>query len=202
MVVRHLVVVLSLMLCFTGIGAIFWQQELQYVKPTPVPDNYLPVGLGEQVLAYGTVTRPVFYHFFNPECPCSKFNLKHFNKLSAEYGQSIHMVAIIPEYADKDKAKNMVGDQVEVMADKQMALANALGVYATPQAVIVDQDGSLYYRGNYNKSRYCTTVSSNYAELALKAFLQEKPLPVFEPEAFVAYGCSVEEENRFSLFNF
>ncbi len=68
-----------LLLIVSGIAALFWQQELQYARPTPVPADYVTVLPGRRVMvpvAAGAVRKPVLLHFFNPDCPCSRFNLK------------------------------------------------------------------------------------------------------------------------------
>jgi len=43
-----------------------------------------------------------------------------------------------------------------VLVDADGSLAKMVGVYSSPQAVIVDTRGALYYRGNDNLARYCT----------------------------------------------
>ena len=45
---------------------------------------------------------------------------------------------------------------VPVLVDADGSLAKMVGVYSSPQAVIVDTRGALYYRGNDNLARYCT----------------------------------------------
>ena len=71
-------------------------------------------------------------------------------------------------------------------------VAEAVGVYSTPQAVLVTTKNDLYYRGNYNKSRYCTDKRSNYAEIAITALLGNSPIPEFGPMALKSYGCTIE----------
>lgn len=84
--------------------------------------------------------------------------------------------------------------QVPVLFDT--SLATTCGVYSTPQAVIIDTSHSLYYRGNYNKSRYCTDPKSNYAEIALNALLNRQDTVRFDAYALKAYGCQLPNCTR------
>ncbi|WP_431212739.1 hypothetical protein ACQ86N_44925 [Puia sp. P3] len=71
------------------------------------------------------------------------------------------------------------------------AIARECGVYSTPQAAIIDAGHKLYYRGNYNKSRYCTNKKSDFARLALEDLLSNHPDLSFSPYAVKAYGCQL-----------
>ena len=52
-------------------------------------------------------------------------------------------------------------------------------------------DHNLYYRGNYNKTRYCTDAESNYAQMAIDSLLKQNNSPSFNALALRAYGCSL-----------
>lgn len=133
--------------------------------------------------------KPVFMHFFNPYCPCSKFNTPYFVSLSQQYQQQVQFVVVVPEGISEKETRDFVGEQLPIIIDHGGLLASAAGVYSTPQAVIVDESNTLYYRGNYNKSRYCTDKESNYAEMALVSLLNNQIRPQFNPLATTAYGC-------------
>jgi hypothetical protein len=84
--------------------------------------------------------------------------------------------------------------RIPVLFDK--ALADSCGVYSTPQAAILDTNHTLYFRGNYNKSRYCTDKASNYAETALDSLVSGSKLPLFDTLATRAYGCQLPTCNK------
>jgi hypothetical protein len=71
------------------------------------------------------------------------------------------------------------------------SIAAVCGVYSTPQAAIIDTNGRLYYRGNYNKSRYCTDKRSNYAQMAIDSLLSHHTNPIFSMAAIKSYGCEL-----------
>jgi len=80
---------------------------------------------------------------------------------------------------------------IDIPVSFDSTLAAACGVYSTPQAVLVDAGRHLYYRGNYNKSRYCTDSRSNYAQMAIDSLFGNVPRPVFSGFALKAYGCTL-----------
>src|SRR3954469_10669821 len=84
---------------FGGIGLIFWYSEWRYSLPTPIPANYQAVSIGSKIdisnKFHFTNTAPTFLHFFNPDCPCSRFNISYFKKLVAEYGTRINFAVVV-----------------------------------------------------------------------------------------------------------
>ena len=81
--------------------------------------------------------------------------------------------------------------------DRGDQVSSALGVYGTPQAAILDPEGRLYFRGNYNRSRYCTEESSEYVRIALTALAAGRPPPALPVEASITYGCPLP--HRFTV---
>jgi hypothetical protein len=192
------IVLATLALSLIGIGFLFWTQELKYSLPTPIPSHYKNVLVNEKIDLYPLLARakgvPLFLHFFNPDCPCSRFNLTHFKSLVRQHGANVQMVAVIPAYGDVERAKEMIDDNaIEIIHDTTNVLAEKCGVYSTPQAVLIDADQRLYFRGNYNKSRYCTTKESNFAALSLESLLRGEPAPMFGLPAIQAYGCELPD---------
>jgi peroxiredoxin len=190
-------IIMWLLACFVGMIALFWHYEWVYALPTPIPKNYRLVKQGELIDLDNKIkfsSKPVFLHFFNPDCPCSRFNMTHFRSLVREYGNEVEFKMIVMTGATEKTAKSIqekYGLDIPVLYDS--AIAAACGVYSTPQAVIIEPGGRLYYRGNYNKSRYCTEKKSNYAQIALAAMIQERSKPVFGRDALTAYGCQLPE---------
>lgn len=205
---RKVLAGLLLVTASVSIALLFWSQELKYVMPTPVPEHFVshaPNSKVDLTLLEGyRAGKPVYIHFFNPDCPCSRFNLKHFHSLASRFGDHVQVFAVIPAYADLARAQDMIGTDnpsVAIVQDHADSLASACGVYATPQAAVIDAARQLYYRGNYNKSRYCTTKDSNYAEIALAALVAGEAAPQFGPGATQPYGCQLPDaEEKPNLF--
>lgn len=181
-----------------GIGYLFWEQEVKYTRPTPVPANYSPPLFNTKIdlpEGFYIEDKPLFVHFFNPDCPCSRFNIRHFNSLVKRNKDRVNFKVVIPSQASLLKARNLIEGGIDILIDNQEVYAVAFGVYSTPQAAILDETGTLYYRGNYNRARYCTLKNSNYAEIALNELLAGNPLPDFGSFATVAYGCELNQES-------
>jgi thioredoxin-related protein len=183
-----------LVMISTLIGAIFWQQELKYILPTPIPAEYKAVPLNTVLDLAGKLKKndkPTFLHFFNPACPCSRFNTTYFNTLHEQFKTRAYFYVVVSASDSTKQVKDYFNQSISVIQDTQQKLAKTCGVYSTPQAVIIDTTGRLYFRGNYNKSRYCTQKESNYAEIALKILLKiENNFPI-DLYAFRAYGCEI-----------
>ena len=198
---NKIILIISLSLIFSLIGAIFWNQELIYQLPTPVPNNYSPIQAGEKIFLddqlFSPGSKPLLIHFFNPDCPCSKFNVSHFNELLSKYKNRVDFYVVVKsdeENADIQKFKSKFSQSVTILTDTDNQIANKCGVYATPQAVVMNKDRVLFYRGNYNKSRYCTLHESNYADIAIDSMLAGKKSPIFDNLAYVPYGCEIPKK--------
>lgn len=196
-----------LLLCFLGTAYIFWYQELQYALPTPLPANYKPVKVGANVVIPVLTLSPksdFYFHFYNPDCPCSLFNAQHVRELIEKYQGKMQVVVVVPQATDVSSARKEFGEQVEIWSDGNGKLATSLGVYSTPQAAIVSSNQQLYFRGNYNRSRYCTANATNFAELALIAYFNNMPPPTFDVWATQSYGCALPQNknSQISIINY
>jgi hypothetical protein len=192
---RKLAVLTWLLVLLVCIVALFWRNEWIYSFPTPVPLNYKPVTTGTPIHIARSLPlpagKPVLLHFYNPDCPCSRFNVPHFKSLVRQYGNEVNFV-IVPitskEYTVRE-IQNKFGLDIPVVFDNRMAAA--CGVYAAPQAVIIDTNYRLYYCGNYNRSRYCTDKKTEYAKQALDGLLHHNASIIFDKFALTAYGCGI-----------
>ena len=191
---RKWVVIFLLISIFGAIAGIFWHNEYVYSLPTPVPPNYHKVMPGDAIDLRGKIAigqKPLFLHFFNPACPCSRFNIPHFKTLAKKYADDLSFAVVVlskeKKYSVED-IQDKFGIKVPVYFDE--TIAKSCGVYSTPQAAIIS-NGKLYYRGNYNKSRYCTEKNSNYAEMAIDSLLNQNAHPSFSQYALVSYGCTL-----------
>lgn len=184
-----------LLVIFTGITAIFWYTDWKYSLPTPIPEQYRAVASGTPVDLDGKLSlasdKPVFLHFFNPDCPCSRFNMPYFKSLVKKYGDRVSFGIVVLN--DKSHTAKEIQHKfdLDVPVSFDSSIAAACGVYSTPQAVLLDASRHLYYRGNYNKSRYCTDTKTNYAQMAIDSLFGHVTRPAFTAYALKAYGCQL-----------
>jgi hypothetical protein len=182
-------------LAMLAFGA-FWFQDWRYSLPTPRPAELKQAAIGEKVLlpsAIGNSQQPTLLHFFNPDCPCSRFNLDHVRELIAKYGGRVRVVAVL-ETKDAEaalQAFQRLDLACEAVPDPSGEVAAWAGVYSTPQGVVLDERGQLYYRGNYNRGRYCTTAETEFVRVALDGCLAQLSPPHFSHEATIAVGCEL-----------
>lgn len=190
-----------IILLFGAVWGIFINFEKQYEEPTPVPNNYQEIPLLSDVrLSFlKKNNKPTLIHFFNPNCSYSIFNLEDFKFLSRKYESTINFVVAIhlkeAETYDLNTIKSDFGNTVQIINDSSKEIAEKVGVYATPQAVIINENSQIYYRGNYNKARFCTSKPTNFVELSLMAVLNKQDLPIFDEKATIPYGCVLPANN-------
>ncbi|MDB4905175.1 MAG: AhpC/TSA family protein [Mucilaginibacter sp.] len=192
---RKVIVIAWLMLLFSAVGALFWYNEWVYHLPTPIPENYKPISQGKIIKLNGSIgadhSKPLFLHFFNPDCPCSRFNVSTFKSLVRQYGRKVNFVVVVMnnKYYTAKAIQDKFDLNVPVLFDTSIAVS--CGVYSTPQAVLLDTQHQLYYRGNYNRSRYCTDEKTSYAKMAITGLLHDHARLIFDRLALRAYGCSL-----------
>lgn len=195
---RSVAVASCMVIALAAMGHVFWQQDLRYSLPTPRPADLVAPPLGsivtlpEDLVAATKLVRgkPTLLNFYNHDCPCSRFNREHVQVLVQSFGAQVQFVGIVESGAGDATGSGLA---MPHFVDRDARLAKALGVYATPQAVLLDGAGQLLFRGNYNTSRYCTARQTQFARLALEALLRDEGL-VREPQAEIAYGCALPGE--------
>jgi len=175
---------------------LFWINEWKYSLPTPVPDDYHAVKQGQYIalkIKLNDTTKPVFIHFFNPACPCSRFNVPAFRKLATKYGKQVNFAIIVlsSEHYTVKEIQEKFDLNIPVFFDAPTAVA--CGVYSTPQVALLDSKRRLFYRGNYNSSRYCTDERTNYAAIAVRKLIDNDYHTTFSTLALRAYGCSLPD---------
>jgi hypothetical protein len=186
----------SIALFGTAVSA-FWYQDWRYSLPTPRPENLVQPGFGEALDAENVLDRrfagrPLVIHVVNPDCPCSVFNREHMQTLVRRFGDRVTFVALVQGSEDSAALVRSFESwdlPMVVVADPGGRKAAQFGAYSTPQAVIVTPDSHLYFRGNYNLTRYHADPRSEFARIAIESLLDGKPLPAMPSDATVAYGC-------------
>jgi hypothetical protein len=178
---------------------VLWRQNWRYSLPVPRPAGLeqpefgaVPVTPAALVDTRHSASKPLFVRFFNPACPCSRFNLSHLRVLLKTHGGRVEFIAVLEGETSADALQQelaSLGVSIPAIADSWGAIVGALGVYATPEAAVLEAGGRLFYRGNYNRVRYYAIPSSEYARIALEALLAGQPRPLYRDEAAVAWGC-------------
>lgn len=206
---KNLVVALTSCTMLVGVVLVFWYEDMRYSLPTPKPKGLQQKPLGETIVIPASISAflksseedIVLLHFFNPDCPCSKFNIGHVQELVHRYKGKIRVIAVVQAEGDVEEAQSAFDKlrlSVPAYIDSTGNVAQYFGVYSTPQAVLLSKPISdndairhLYYRGNYNTSRYCTNPATEFVRIALDSLLHASSLPQFSGVATTAYGCTL-----------
>ena len=189
----------AILLLFSIVIYSYWYFEYKFILPTPTPRDYVAVAVNQQVnvedFLSETAEKPRFFHFFNPYCPCSRFNLEHFADLIQAFNTEVDFYAVIGSKELFEKTKSQLAKyqiDIPIIIDRKELLAKKCGVYSTPQAVLIDTEDKLYYRGNYNVARFCTNPETDFAQKALQAITEDLPPPIFGELATQSYGCAYD----------
>lgn len=197
---KKTLVMIWLVVLLLAVGALFWYNELRYHLPTPIPPGYKPVDRGTKIKLNwpngADPAKPLFLHFFNPDCPCSRFNITNFKSIANQYGARVNFAVVVMNNNryTAHQIQDKLGITIPVIFDQ--SIAKSCGVYSTPQAVLIDKDHQLYYRGNYNRSRYCTDERTNYAKMAIAGLLRDDIKLKFDQLALRSYGCKLPNCNQ------
>ncbi|WP_254507644.1 DUF6436 domain-containing protein [Anatilimnocola floriformis] len=180
------------LLASVAIGA-FWFQEWQYALPTPRPAALQQPVVGDVIhlAELQPTTKPIWLHFFNPACPCSRFNIDHVRDLIARFGDQVQIVAVLEADDDSLAQFKQLNLKCAAFVDHHGEFARRTGVYSTPQGVVLDEHCQLVYRGNYNLGRYCTSAETEFVRRALENCLAHRPPLTFPAAATVAIGCEL-----------
>ena len=200
MIIKSIIFSISTLLILSLVGWIFWEQEYKFSLPTPIPQNLNEVAIGDSVIGNQFGNKGITYiHFYNRDCPCSRFNIQEFKNLVIKHSDQINFIAVLET---KDLSKDEITEfkdkydlSIPIIDDPIGDIANNYGVYSTPQVVII-KDSRIFYKGNYNKARFCLTRNTRFAEQALDAAVNNKPLPEFPEIAIVPYGCELPTNNE------
>lgn len=178
---------------------IFWFQQTRFLLPTPKPNYHREVSIGSlpdlQKEGIQLEEEISLFHFYNPDCPCSRFNLDHFRDLLRAYDQQVGFYIVLQSPSDEFD-EEVASGKLKVLLDEQGKIADLCGVYATPQAVVMNREGSIVYRGNYNRARFCTSKNSWFTQMVLDSELGSQAEVQLSEEALVPYGCNLPSDKE------
>lgn len=181
-------VVLCSGLFLSGIGAAFLREELRYASPELPPKDWHAPQLGAILNPPELAGHPhaVLLHFYDKHCPCSRFLQDHVRSLAKRFQGKVDVVVVTQTVDDPFTWAS------RTIEDRHGRLASAAGVFATPQAVLIDKSGKILFRGSYNRSRFCSDPASEYVRIAIEDYVQGKP-PRNQSAAQKAFGCSLRK---------
>jgi len=137
--------------------------------------------------------------FMSPECPlCENYSQVLADLREGFPSDSVAFWGIFPgQHYDKLSIQRFMAryhPPVEVLLDPEYSLTNALGATVTPEAFLLDQNGSVRYQGPIDNwipelGVKRAVITEHYLQAAIEAVLQGKPAPAAEQAAI---GCFIE----------
>ncbi len=99
------------------------------------------------------------YVFLAEECPVCNYMGKPLSTIAAKYVDRVDFHAVFPFKNSNYKTSQLFKEQYEILAfetllDKDHRLTKQLGASVTPEVVITDDTGEVYYRGRINSAYY------------------------------------------------
>lgn len=158
----------------------------------PVDLAYLDVAGGRHSLR-SRIDLPAAYLFVSTECPVAAVYAPRIRALAARCRtRGVRFVLVYPNAADtraeaREHARSR-GFTCRVVKDDG-TLASALGATMVPEAVVLDRDGALCYRGRIDDSTDPARVRSRDLARALDAVLAGQPVRVSEAPGI---GCVIQ----------
>ena len=129
-------------------------------------------------------------HFWDPDCPCSRFNQVHVRELVKQYAaQGIRFMVVAHSSSQHSRtqlehqARAVFGD-VSLILDSELTLGDA--VPSTPAAMVVDANRQLAYFGPYSNGAVCLSGNGKFVENILDDLLVGKNSQQINT---LAYGC-------------
>jgi hypothetical protein len=115
-------------------------------------------------------------HFWDPACPCSRFNERHVRDIVSGYrDRGIRFVVIaraghgLTHDALATRARAAFGDAVQLMDAPTGTLTDLTP--SSPATAILDAEGELAYFGPYSTGALCTSTTGVFAERVLDQLL-------------------------------
>ena len=210
MIIKKIIGAGAIAILFSVVVAIFWFEQFQFYRPVSLPENFQEVNVNDTIvlnnLLFNTKekeTRSVFIHFFDTSCKFSRINIEHIRLFTKKYKKSFSFYVVVSgehdqNFIDTFKTKFQVPEFVRLISDKSCTVAKECGVYSTPQAVIINPNHTLYFRGNYNsQTGLCTpaNIGNSSPAIAIRYKINDSPSPNFPPYMVQPWGCELFNSN-------
>lgn len=178
------------------------------IQEVSLSQNNVPIGTKLSRLNFTTLTGdtytldslttkgPVVAVFLATRCPVAQRYAMRLKRLHAEFtADNKQHTTFVGIYANEEDTVDDVKAYIQkaeytfpIVKDTTGYLAELLGATMTPQAMIVDTEGTLRYRGPIDDNRYETRIKHSYLRDALLATHTGDAIPLQETPAF---GCTI-----------
>lgn len=176
-----------------GTGYAFWYYQFSNLRPfnadAPQGEAFfdgktLSGRLG--ALDFSTAETATLIHFWNPACPCTRFNDAHVRSLVEQYGFRGVQVLVVP--APGTPAPPPQALQARYGRPVQLASPElrALRPPSSPAVAVVDRRRELAYFGPYSLDSACSPAGGGFVEATLDNLLAGRRSRQINT---LAFGC-------------
>lgn len=137
------------------------------------------------------------YVFLGTECPLSREQTYNLNQAQATWGEQVQFYAVFPNKSDSQEAIEAFASKYKLkcslIADPHHKWVNTLQASVTPEAFLLNKDGSILYLGQIDNRMQSLgvkrkVVTQNYLGQAISEALAGKEISIKRTRAV---GCSI-----------
>lgn len=133
-------------------------------------------------------------HFWNPACPCNRFNEVHVKKIISEYaGKNVKFTIVVSGSNEQERnQRQILAQQVfthkavkEIRSDWPMDK----GPPSSPAVGVINRSGELVYFGPYSLGARCAPDKGKFVETVLDGLYENKKRAGKKQLNTLAVGC-------------
>ncbi|PSL16201.1 hypothetical protein CLV44_102124 [Marinobacterium halophilum] len=175
-----------------AMGFAFWWFQLRWYQPL---EDLTGDALFDSTRLQASQTRPdaalEIVHFYDGNCPCTRFNTPHVQALSQQYrSDDVRLRVLVPSADQLDKVRQLFPHAEHAVATPQNAPP------ASPSALVISRELGAQYLGPWSPGAVCNARSGDYVAQVLDQLLTGKR---HEQTFQLARGCLCPWPNRLSL---
>lgn len=182
-------------------GYAFWHFQFSQLRPFTPPQNDRAFFDGEVIskriesLPIAPAGAATLIHFWDPACPCSRFNDDHLRALVEQYAPNGIEVLVVPApgapIPSTGTLQARYGTAVRLAAPELRALRPP----SSPAVAVVDNKEQLAYFGPYSTDGLCSADGGGFVEAVLDNLLAGRQSRQFNTLAFGCY-CPWPTHNK------
>lgn len=150
--IARIIGAVAMLICVSGICYLLWTEEYRFLLKLDQGKVIEHLSL-EYLRAWGidTTDRPVYFHFYDPDCRYSNINISHLESVFDQYFGIADVYIVIRGELDTTefREKHQLSKEINFLIDQQGSLTEQMGVSSIPRALLFDQQHHLYFEGNY-----------------------------------------------------
>ena len=132
-------------------------------------------------------------HFWNPDCPCSRFNEVHVKKIMSDYAdKNIQFTIVVSGNNDEMREqRKLLAQKVftgKAVKDIRSDWPMGKGPVSSPAVGVINSDGELVYFGPYSLGARCAPDQGQFVEKTLDRLNKQKALSKKQLNT-LAVGC-------------